>query len=211
MSAKSKSHIDTVISLFAFTGSKYWKTQKKIKAVTEDDYHLYRRDLHDYDDDDDFEPVPFFKKRKIGSTRPLSPVITLSSEDDEPCNSKGKGKHKASSKYQNLEERINKLENLQCSSRELNKCSNCEQIADLFKCFICKSVLKSECLLLVCCNHLVCEICIRQWMDTSRTCPMCRADNIEVENKLPLPRNVFDLIKILAKEVPASSDENLQQ
>uniref|UniRef100_A0A1X7TUX2 RING-type domain-containing protein n=1 Tax=Amphimedon queenslandica TaxID=400682 RepID=A0A1X7TUX2_AMPQE len=195
----------------ASRGSKYWKTLKKIKAVTEEDYHLYRGDIPDYDDDDDdFEALPSFKKKKI-CIRSLSPIM-LSSEDEEPCSSKAKGKRKQvskSSSYKTLEERINKLENLHSTSKLASKCNKCEQISELFKCFICKSVVKSECLLLVCCNHLVCESCIRQWMAASRSCPLCRAENIEIENKLPLPRNVLDLIKILAEELPTSFNENV--
>lgn len=44
--------------------------------MTEEDYHLYRGDIPDYDDDDDadFEALPSFKKKKI-CIRSLSPIM----------------------------------------------------------------------------------------------------------------------------------------
>ena len=64
------------------TGSKFWKTQKKVEAVVEDDYYQYHgEDLPGYNSDDDFLPP---KKRSL----------LLSSSDDEappPCKYKGKG------------------------------------------------------------------------------------------------------------------------
>lgn len=33
------------------------------------------------------------------------------------------------------------------------------------------------------CDHIFCVNCIRQWLDSSRTCPVCRLEVVEVENQ----------------------------
>ena len=179
-------------------GSAFWRSNKRVKAV---DYHRFNGlDLVKIDDDDDLEELPPFKREKL-SPVPIS--SSFSSSDDEevsilsckPSTSKGKSK-KVKGRLVSLEERLSKLEKSRCND---NKEEKLPLIEELFKCMICKGILKQDCHLLLCCSQLACSDCIAQWTstNTSPTCPLCRA-NIDTTNKPPLPRSLCNLLEMLS-------------
>jgi hypothetical protein len=83
-----------------FIGSKFWKTNKKIKAVTETDYNSY---VGIYNDDEDFNLSPITKKR---SKHSLIIHVSDSSEDEVLSNNS----KPSTSKRRRSEERFEILE-----------------------------------------------------------------------------------------------------
>ena len=171
------------------TGCKFWRSNKKIRALTNDDY----RTLHE-DEDFQLPPRVMPKRTKLIRYSPISLSSSDNEDFDEPCSSKGKGKKiKKMSRFDSLEERISMLEKLSLS-QELS----IKDIEYLFKCCICKCVLKRDCFLLQCCGQLSCDGCIRQWFETSKTCPLCRAEDVN-DSKPELPRSLLELLDIFSK------------
>ena len=58
--------------------------------------------------------------------------------------------------------------------------------------------LKRDCFLFQCCGQLSCDGCIRQWFETSKTCPLCRAEDVN-ESKPELPCSLLELLDIFSK------------
>lgn len=214
--------------LYFCIGSKYWKSQKNIKAVSQADYTQYcnsdpEAEPKRYEtSDDDFQPS---KKRKtaassIGYTRSLSPFVISSSDDGgsytPPPSTKGKGtKGKGKmitaegSDYKSLEERIRNLESKitkvpSAGTLPVTFCT-CQKIKDLFKCFVCSCIVNCDYFLLVCCGNLACSSCISQWAENSSTCPLCR-QSIDPHIKPPLPRSLVELLQIM--EAPTAKDND---
>ena len=193
----------------SYLGCKFWKTNKKIKAITEEDYHCYRGlEVDDDENDDDFEPLPTFRRSKYSPA--ASPIILTSSDDDDygkPCTSKGKGKKikKKTEVNAALEERVTKLE--RALHTNPTSCDTCTLVEELFKCCVCKSILQQDCILLVCCKQLVCKMCITQWLATNQSCPLCR-ESINVDGNTPaIPRSVLELILLLSKKESKNPNE----
>jgi hypothetical protein len=196
-------------------GSKFWRSNKKIKAMKDEDYNSFigaSRNEHD-DDSDGFEvPAIFTYKKK----RVSSPVQVISSSDDEYLCKPSTSRKKSltgpapSTNTTLLEERLSKLENNMKKFDEQTQTSDIKAIEERF---ICKSILSQNCSLLPCCNQLACLECLQQWTSTMTdpTCPLCRA-SVDVEQVLKpstLPRSVYRLIEILNKtSVESTSAEN---
>ena len=142
--------------------------------------------------------LPSFRRSKIS---PPTLPITLTSSDEEdytkPCSSKGKGKKIRKKRDSALEERVTKLE--KALEAKPASCETCILVEEMFKCFVCKSIIQQDCFLLVCCKQLVCKTCITQWNATSQSCPLCR-ESIDIEGNAPIPRSVLELILLLSKK-----------
>lgn len=184
--------------------------------MSEEDYRQYRGDgatssstldLHQgkYESNDttdsDFEPS---KRRKLASKggryiKSFSPFVITSSDEENsyatpPLPSytgKGKGKMNLT---QNVDSEATRREDTffrdQSSRHTSFKNCSCEKIKDLFKCFVCSCMVKSDPFLLICCGHLACTSCITQWALTNSTCPLCRK-SIDPSTRPPLPRSLI--------------------
>ena len=123
----------------SYLGCKFWKTNKKIKVITEEDYHCYRGLEIDDENDDDYESLPTFRSKYSPAASPI--ILTSSDEDDygKPCTSKGKGKKIKKKMEVNaaLEERLEKALHTNPTS-----CDTCTLVEELFKCCVCKSILQ---------------------------------------------------------------------
>lgn len=172
--------------------------------MTEKDYS----ELHGItisDSDDDFESYTHGSLKK--EKRYYSPIHLSSSDDDKPCTSKGKGSTKIGGRVKLIEDRLAKLEGTNPpeaseGNSEVNYCAMIGEIKELFKCFICKSILCHELSLMSCCHQLACSSCLDQWTasNTSEaTCPLCRAVFHGNSQSSTLPRSLFLLLDILRK------------
>lgn len=187
-----------------FLGPKFWKGNKKIKAVSEEDFdHWY---------DKDFSPY-----HSSGGIKQL-PLISSSDEDDfMPSTSKGpppKKKLKVE-RLDNIEERLKSVEGtLEKVKGDTESPSNIHQqlIAILFnnlKCLICKMLLNENPLILPCCNQIgCCEDCLKQWLNESTTCPHCRAP-ITMSSCVKLPTSLCGIISLL-RQIEKDADSVIQ-
>lgn len=164
-----------------FLGMKFWKSNKKIKAVSETDYNAFVGPSSIDSDDSDFEIPPLPKKATY------TPIYVSSSEEEMflqlPCTSKGKGKCKGKEKIhdddrlKSIENRLAKLEKSSVAGSFTSKVS--DEMKDLLKCAICKSLLSTDLSILFCCSQLSCKQCLQQWINSTEnpTCPLCHAAN----------------------------------
>lgn len=79
--------------------------------------------------------------------------------------------------------------------KEYNDCPVCQEE---FKSMIGDTVLRLPC------DHLFCVACINQWLSTSRTCPVCRLEMIDVDKKYDEVRKPKSLLAVTPPMTPVS-------
>ena len=183
---------------YKFLGMKFWKTNKKVKAVSEAHYNAFLGvSSQDFSDDSDFELAPPFPKRTA-----YTPVYISSSEDEVvPSTSKGKEKCKGKEKLhsderlRSIENRLAKLEKSPVTTLTAN-----DEMKELLKCVICKSLLSTDLSILSCCSQLSCKQCLQQWINAAEnpTCPLCRSAVNQEENYV-IPRCLVNILELLGK------------
>ena len=155
-----------------FTGAKFWKSSKVIKAIKEDEYRQLESS----------------KKTSVSK----NPPICLSSSSDSDSNRPLIRKKRSFDSQVKLDDRLSSLErsvdsvyNIQCSKRR--KVDSASML-NLFSCIICKELaLNKDPLVPQCCSGVVaCKLCLEGWIQQSPTCPQCRG-SISVDICLPIP------------------------
>lgn len=176
-------------------GSHYWKSSRKIKAVTRNHFDLLNAaadlSVHDYEtgqlSDDDFMP-PKSKRKKQNvlphhpsnySREPLESRVTAMEDTFKELRSwTGNEKQELQREVTRYKETHKELETeLNVERQKTSKIKNAlNQVKDNFCCIICKSMPSGGCVLFPCCNVLgTCYQCLQQWLLESEICPHCRA------------------------------------
>ena len=151
--------------LLSCTLGKFWKSNKRIRAVKKTEYQRKRpMTFSSEDDDSDFECPP--------------PKRTRKSQLEE--------------RLQKIEAQLN--ENVQCETvvteakeREKSTQLQYNELRQCFVCLICKDTVDFPALVSPCCKiTLGCEECIQQWLESSPQCPHCRK-TLLLEDCMSLP------------------------
>ena len=159
---------------FSYTGSRFWKTSKRIRAVRRSDLKRGKNlSTIDSSFDSDFDTQPLLKRRRVATVENRLQKL----EGDMV---------RANSEL--LEMSNEKSELLKKSKRRFNDIRQC------FECLICKSSTKLPAMVSSCCSIVLrCETCVNQWLTAS---PHCRV-NITVDEcaKLPFIRHLKEALQ----------------
>ena len=201
------------------TGPKYWKTARRVRAVTLGDYDKYlgsgssgRIDYIEDEVDSDANFLPSTNKGKGKKRRSRSPAdLSLPVRDIiikmEKRLEELEWHHSADNE---LEKGKSTMSNMQ---KELVKASaKLEAIGNNLKCIICKGYLSSASVILPCCSNFgCCQACLSQWLTESSTCPHCRAA-ITIDDTIVFPstKQIPSIIETL-KDVESCSSEVVEQ
>lgn len=186
------------------TGSKFWRSAKKVRAVSKDDFCAFTKKGKcplpvPSDSDDDF--LPPFPKPGTSKEPLLSSMVPT-------------GGHKMSEKVQALEFRVRKIESQHLQQDDQEKVTLREQIVELMKakddlqvqvacglseitsfrennsrlmrqhsaitrcfdCMICTNTVSWPCMKSPCCDVIIgCNSCVSRWLENSSVCPHCRS------------------------------------
>ena len=190
---------------FVFTGAKFWKTSKTIKAVLEDDYNeleLSRSSgtararrpksttyIHISSGSDSDSPgLPLTRSRRqpfTGCSRPPfhQTIVT---------------EHHIQAIVSKIDSNTEILRTIQGKVMTWSPpASSCNPtVRDILTCIICK-MASTDPLVPKCCNSvLVCRECLQKWLQSSKTCPHCREDILSISDcvQFPLIRPLLNII-----------------
>ena len=161
----------------SYTGPRFWKTSKRIRAVKRSDLKRGKNLASiDSSSDSDFDP------------RPLSKRTRTATVEDRLEKLEGDMQRANSGLLAESNERSELLKKLRKRFSELRQC---------FECLICKNSAKLPAIIAPCCNIVLgCESCVNQWLTTNPHCPHCRV-NITMNEcaKLPFIRNLEEALR----------------
>ena len=194
------------------SGSRFWRTTKIIRAVSEADHNRLNRQPKDQpgpshkiftipSDSDSDDLLCSGRKRK----RPLAPFECNNSTDSD--SSLPHIKIRAPPSDSPTVKMLSEIKSLLSSyhqevvrlrlERELQE-EKKPTLYSMFSCLICKDVVVEESAPLVppCCRAAVlCRECMDQWLENQPSCPHCREPlSIESCDKLPILRPLFDFL-----------------
>ena len=200
----------TVMALLTLnSGSRFWRTTKIIRAVSEADYNRLNRQPKDQpgpshkiytlpsdSDSDDLQCLG--RKRK----RPLARYEFSTDSDSSLPHVKVSAPLSDSPTVKMLSEIKSLLSNYHSEIVHLRLERELEEkkptLYSMFACLICKDVVVEESAPLVppCCRAAVlCRECMDHWLENQPSCPHCREPlTIERCDKLPILRPLFDFL-----------------
>ena len=180
--------VTTLIDAINSVGSQYWKSARKIKAITKYNYermHVVEEsgfpDVRGDDSDDDFIPAckskkPCLLKAKSSNKDEIEGrVIAL---EETIKNFKQSQEEMFQQELATCKESMNSLE-AAVSSRQskLTEAMNAlDKIEQNLNCIVCKSVAREAFVIFPCCKLFgSCYSCICDWLEENPSCPHCRA------------------------------------
>jgi hypothetical protein len=155
-------YIYIVIYIIIFyKGEKFWKSAKKIRAVTLSDYTKVNPSITISSSGSDSDINQPLQKKSL-----LVKVSTLESKLDDLIS-------RDTSKEDNLKDEVKRLKEFKQKYDTLKKC---------FECVICKNTLKFPMTVSTCCSNILgCVECTNTWFLNSATCPFCRTVSLDCD------------------------------
>ena len=197
------------------TGSRFWRTTKIIRALSEANYNRLQRQLRD-------RPGP---SHMAGSS--LKPFTVPSDSDSEELKPLARKRKRPFPTYDSSTESDSSLPHTKVCSTDMPtptmkilseiKCllgdyhtevvhlrlereidTKKSSVYMMLSCLICKEIAAEESVPVVppCCRAaVVCQECMDRWLDTQPTCPHCR-EPLLIDNcvKFPILRPLFDFL-----------------
>ena len=202
--------------LYTRVGSRYWKSARRIKALTKGDYEL----LHGRDDpfdkegsDDDFMTShkskhtlslkkPVKKSTETGQLDVLEGRVSVVEDVIKDWRRHEDNKEELRRELADCKDSIKAME---CElSAKRRKLADAKAFVDAIQenmcCLICKTISSGDCVVFPCCKQFgTCYSCIHEWLLESSSYPHCRAQ-MEIDCCIKLPdavqlRAIFSTIQ----------------